>query len=103
MFHELIQPAPWKRVLFDKLSIKSLHFRSQMVHYNVQKSLPLTPVLTQISPVLLSLPSSSKWSLSFLFPHPKHCMHFTLPSQRAACLTRFIILDSMTKIIFVEE
>jgi len=88
-----------------------------MVHYRIHKCLPPDHILSQINPVhtpishflkihlniiLLSMPGSSKWSLSFRFLHLKPVCTSSLPYT---CWSHpyLILLHFITQIVLDEE
>jgi len=87
------------------------------IHYHVHKSPQVVPVLSQINPlhtlqsnlfkihfniILPSMPKSSKWYLSFRFPHQNPVCISLLPStQHMPCY--FILLYMITPIMLGGE
>ena len=85
------------------------------VHYNNHKNPPLVTILSHIDPVhsvsiyflkfcvniiLPSTPSSSKWSLSLMFPHQKPCMHLhSLPYVPHALPISFFSCSSVQYLV----
>jgi len=82
-------------------------------HYRFYRCPPSVPILSQINPVpvpynflkihfniiLLSMPGSSKGSLSHKFPHQNPVYTLSLPI-RATCPAPLILLDLITLIIW---
>ena len=92
--------TPWSRVLLEKpfgsQQVKKFpaFYANPKVHYRIHKCRPPIPILSQIDPVriltslllkihlniiLPSTSGSSKWSLSFRFPHQNIVYTSTLP------------------------
>ena len=115
--HSMEQRPIWEANLFSASQKIPPILRNLKVHYHVYKSLPPFPVQSQNNPVhtpqshflkihlniiLPSAPGSSKWSLSFRFPHQNPV--YTSPSPiHATCLTHLIVLDLINQRIFGEE
>jgi hypothetical protein len=76
------------------------------VHYRVNKSLPLSPILSHMHPVHTFLPYFPKIHSKIIIPsslqvfQPKCCLHFHL-SMHATCPAHLILLDLII-IIFGE-
>ena len=117
------QPTPHSRILPKKLTEPQLINKltcilfNPTVHHRLHQRLSPVSLLSQIDPVhaspshlnilfssiLPSTPGSSKWCLSFRFPHQNTVYASLLAPIRATCPTHLSVLDLLTEIIFVRE
>ena len=103
---------------FFTLSRNSRLLRKPKFHYRIHKRPPPVPIRSQINPmhassslflnihfniILLSLPTSYKWSLSPRYHHQNFVCISPIPHTCCTCATCHIFLGFITQIIFDDE